>query len=285
MTRLPAFGKKVARLPDHGRLIAATDLQGNLRDYRRVLEIFEEARAEGPAILVLTGDLVHGPSPELLEPGAWPDHLGTPYADQSAELILDFLEYSERAPALALLGNHEHAHIGGPVVSKFHKDEAQVLERALGPAVPRVRAFMESFPLVATSRAGVVLTHGAPIATEADLEAFEALSYRGFEQTSVQGIYAQGTVGGLLWARGATEAQAEALLAAVGLGAPGAFVAFGHDVVREGFDKTGQRQLCFSTSYGLYDADKVVLDLDLSRRYHSVHDLKVGQEIRPLWPR
>ncbi|MFO0723414.1 MAG: metallophosphoesterase [Myxococcota bacterium] len=284
MSLHPAFGKKVALLPDQGRLIVATDLQGNLRDYRRLLEIFEQATAAGPATLVLTGDLVHGPSEDLAEEGAWPEHLGTPYRDQSAELILDFMEYAERAPAIALLGNHEHAHIGGPRVSKFHLDEAAVLDAALGDELPKVKAFLARFPLVATSRAGVVLTHGAPIATELDLDAFERLSYGGFEEASIQGMYARGTVGGLLWARGASEHQAEALLSAVGLGGPGAFVGFGHDVVREGYEITGRRQICFSTSYGLFDQDKVYLDLDLSRRYESALDLRPDLEIRKLWP-
>src|SRR5690606_13745563 len=53
---------RVLRLPDHGRLIVCTDLQGCLRDYRRVVEIFEQAHAElGDAHLLFTGDLVHGP--------------------------------------------------------------------------------------------------------------------------------------------------------------------------------------------------------------------------------
>jgi hypothetical protein len=34
---------RVLRLPDHGRLIVCTDLQGCLRDFHRIVEVFDEA--------------------------------------------------------------------------------------------------------------------------------------------------------------------------------------------------------------------------------------------------
>lgn len=281
------FGRKVARLPDRGILLVSTDLQGNFGDYERLKQLHAEELAQDPgAILILTGDLVHGPSPELEEPGAWLSHLGTPYGDRSARLILDFMSYVRRAPALALLGNHEHAHIGGPVVAKFYADEAAVLDQALGDDCGAVHAFMRSFPLIATSRAGAVLTHGAPRGTEPDLEAFERLRYEGYEHISIHSMYDHDTVGALLWSRGATPEQARALLKAASLepDRPAGFVAYGHDVVREGYEKIGREQICVSTSYGLFDHDKVYLRLDLARRYDSVDDLREGEEIRRLYP-
>ena len=63
---------RVLRLPDRGRLIVCTDLQGCLRDYRRIVEVFHELmeRTEGDAYLLFTGDLVHGPH---IEPDEWPE--------------------------------------------------------------------------------------------------------------------------------------------------------------------------------------------------------------------
>lgn len=280
------WDRRVARLPSRGVLLYATDLQGSMKDYQRMKALYaaEEAAHREP-ILVFCGDLVHGPSPDLLEPDAWPDHLGTPYRDESAALIRDFDLYTRSARAFSLLGNHEHAHIGGPVVPKFYPDEAAVLDEALGDDRPRIHEFFRSFPLLAAGECGVVLTHGAPRSTEPDLEAFERLSYAGFERVNINDMYARGTVGALLWSRGASEKEARALLDATSIdGRKNGFVAYGHDVVREGFEMVGDSQICLSTSYGLHDRDKVYLRLELADRYESVRELRVGKEILPLWP-
>ena len=75
--------RRVIQLPDQGRLIVATDVQGNVGDFDRVAAVFEEA-AKRPlgAHLVVTGDLVHGPE---LEEAEWPDYLGTFYTETAVE--------------------------------------------------------------------------------------------------------------------------------------------------------------------------------------------------------
>lgn len=281
------WGRKAARLPGEGTLLVCTDLQGNLGDYEAMKALyFAEERAGNRPVLLFCGDMVHGPSPDLHEPGAWPEHLGTAYRDASRELILDFEAFTRDHRAVSVLGNHEHAHIGGPRVPKFYPDEAAVLDAALGDERWRVHDFLRTWPLVAVAPCGAVFTHGAPRATEACLEDFEALTYDGFRRAPLGNMHALGTVGALLWARGATPAQARRLLAATALdGRPNAFVAYGHDVVAEGYEITGEEQICVSTSFGLHDRDKVFLRLDLSRRcYASVNDLREGVEILPLHP-
>lgn len=279
------WGRRAARLPEEGVLILSTDLQGNLGDYEALKRVYFREQALGHnALLAFCGDMVHGPSPDLNEPGAWPAHLGTAYVDESAELIRDFEAFTRTERSFSVLGNHEHAHIGGPVVPKFHPDEAAVLDEALGNDRERIHTFFRSWPLVAVAPCGVVLTHGAPRRTEPTLQDFENLRYDGHRRDSIQAMYMQGTLGALLWARSATPVQARALLAATSLdGKPGAFVAYGHDVVPSGYEKVGDEQICFSTSFGLYDPHKVYLRLDLSRRYRSVHDLREGIEIIPLY--
>lgn len=264
----------------------ATDLQGNLRDYTELKRrYFAEKAAGNEPVLLLCGDLVHGPGPALSNPADWPDFLGTFYRDESLELILDFEVFSRTERALALLGNHEHAHVGGPVVSKFYDDEAAVLDAALGEERERIHAFMRSFPLLAVSRCGGVFTHAAPRAWEPDLEAFERIQYAGYETASITETYERDTLGPLLWARHADPERARAFLAATALdGRPGTFVVYGHDVVREGYEKVGDEQLCLSTSFGLEDRNKYSLRLDLSRRYRSVHDLHLFRELLPLYP-
>jgi hypothetical protein len=281
------WDRRCARLPNRGVLLYATDLQGSLKDYERMKALYaiEEAAGNDP-ILAFCGDLVHGPSPDMHEPGEWPDYLGTPYRDESATLLRDFESFTKTARAFSLLGNHEHAHIGGPVVPKFYPDEAAVLDEALGADRPRMHAFLRTFPLLAVSECGAVLTHGAPRATEPDLASFERLAYAGYERVNINDMYCTDTVGALLWSRGASEEQARALLKATAINSrANAFVAYGHDVVREGFELIGDSQICFSTSYALFDERKVYLRLDLAAKYSSVHDLRVGHEILPLWPK
>lgn len=280
-----AWGRKAARLPDEGTLLVCTDLQGNRGDYEAMKALYKaEERAGNRPVLLFCGDMVHGPSPDLLEPGAWPEHLGTPYHDESREILLDFERFTREHRALGLMGNHEHAHVGGPRVPKFYPDEAAVLDHALGDERARMHAFLREWPLLAVARCGAVFTHGAPRATEDNLEAFESLTYDGFARSPLGQMYALGTVGALLWARAASPEQARALLAATALdGRPNAFVAYGHDVVTEGYEKIGDEQICVSTSFGLHDKEKVYLRLDLARRFYaSVDDLREGVEILPL---
>jgi hypothetical protein len=279
------WGRKVARLPADGVAIVATDLQGNLGDFEALRRVQQrELDAGRRATLVLCGDLVHGPDPELTAEH-WPDHLGTFYRDESAALVLEYIAYAQEHDTVLLLGNHEHAHAGGPVVSKFHLDEAAVLEASLGERTREVRAFFAGLPLLAVAPCGMVCTHGAPRATEPDLDAFERLRYGDMAGVPLWQMIESGTVGALLWARAATAAHAKALLAATRLGEhDNAFVVYGHDVVREGFETIGDEQLCLSTSFGLFDCDKVYLRVELDRHYRDVHELREGHELLPLYP-
>ena len=87
-------------------------------------------------------------------------------------------------------------------------------------------------------------------------------------------------VGKVLWARAASAAEARRFLRATG----GTIAVYGHDVVPEGYETVGDEQICVSTSFGLFDQNKVYLSLDLGARYRGVQDLRVGYEILPLYP-
>ncbi len=268
---------RLVELGDRGRLIVATDLQGNLIDFRRVEAIYEEARAAGDATLVITGDLVHGP--EIPE-ASWPDYLGSFYRGESGELL-------ERAEALAarhpgkvhyLLGNHEHAHVGGPVVSKFFPDEAERLEKLLGGERSQaVRRWFARWPLVAVARrAGIAMLHAAPNAAINGPEDLERIDLAGGEPLELDPLLAE-----ILWARTATSARARAFLRS--LGAELGVALYGHDVAREGYSIDREPLLCLSTSFGCYDGDKLYLDWDLSRRAESARHLaELG--LRALYP-
>src|SRR5262252_3642665 len=167
---------RVLRLPDHGRLLVCTDLQGCMRDYLRTVELFEQMLHDqhGDAHLLFTGDLIHGPH---IEPEDWPDFLGEYYRDASGEVMIAYAALAAQYPGRvhALLGNHEHGHIGGPHTAKFAADEVALLEHILGPAgTSRMRGIIHTFSLACVTKCGAIFTHGAPAAvieSVADLEA------------------------------------------------------------------------------------------------------------------
>lgn len=271
---------KVLQLPARGKLLVCTDLQGNLGDFEQMVRHFRAAGDD--AVLVLTGDLVHGPDAETVR--AWPEHLGTPYTDDSPALLEAFLAEQARAPGRVhcLLGNHDHAHIGGPVTKKFHPDERAALEARIDPAgVERLRATIRAFPLAAVAPCGAVLSHAAPsapISSPTDLEGLEVDGYEDWDFRDF--IECNAVLAPLLWSRMATAAQAQRFVRALG----GTIAIYGHDVVREGWAADSDEQLCVSTSFGCLDARKVYVELDLAARYEKVSQLREGHELKRLYP-
>ena len=276
--------RRVVVLPDHGRLLVVTDLQGNLSDFLRVEAIFEQAvAAPGGAVLVITGDLVHGPE---IDPHDWPDYLGTYYRGDSQGVLERALALQERHPGRVhyLLGNHEHAHVGGPVVSKFFPDEARRLEELLGPAESaRMRAWIATWPFVAIApRAGLAMLHAAPHARIESAADVERLPLDGFFDVPLEEMATRGALGALLWARTTTTDRGNSFLRALH---PELRVAvYGHDVARAGYAVDREPLLCLSTSFGCFDGDKLYLDWDLAEPAGSAADVAT-RGLVPLHPR
>ena len=273
---------RVIRLPDHGRLIVCTDLQGCLRDFHAITEIFEriDRDTNGDAHIIFTGDLVHGPH---LHEHEWPDFLGEYYRDQSGDVIDELVILAETFPdrVHALLGNHEHGHIGGPHTAKFALDEVVLLEARLGPdRTKRLHEILHDLALAAVAPCGAVFTHGAPAATIESITDVERADLQTDEIDNVVDILDLPVIGPILWARSATTDAARSFLKAMG----GTISIYGHDVIPEGFERIGDEQIIVSTSFGVFDTNKVYLDLDLGARYKSVYDFRVGHEIKPLYP-
>jgi hypothetical protein len=268
--------RRVIHLPERGKLIVATDVQGNVADFDRVAAIFEDAAQEQEgAVLVVTGDLVHGP--ELTE-DEWPDYLGSFYHGDSKTVLEHARELSDRHPGRVhyLLGNHEHAHIGGPVVSKFFPDEARRLEELLGDEGTRkTRAWLRTWPFVAIAkRARLVMMHAAPHAKIQRVEDLDRLPLEGFYDVPLEDMAARGTLGALLWARTTSTERGFEFLRAMD---PDARVAvYGHDVARGGFAVDREPLLCISTSFGCFDGDKLYLEWDLSRPAESARSVALA---------
>ena len=272
---------RVLQLPARGRLLVATDLQGCMRDFQRIEHIFLEAQREtDDAHILFTGDLIHGPH---LDKEDWPDFLGEYYRDASMEVVDGFVALRQRYPTRvhALMGNHEHAHVGGPHTAKFAPDEVELLESIIGPvAAARLRSVLRGLPLAAVAPCGVVFTHGAPAAEIDHIREVENVDLEGFSEDSPLDVFEVPVIGALLWARSAERNVARRFLRAMG----GRVSVYGHDVIPEGFERIGDEQMIVSTSFGVNDTNKVYLQLDLAGKYDTVYDLREGHEILPLYP-
>jgi hypothetical protein len=274
---------RVVDLPSRGKLLIGTDLQGNLHDFERMSELFREAqREEDETYLVLTGDLVHGPE---LPREAWPEHLGSYYLGASAAVLERARDLQDRHPGrvIYLLGNHEHAHVGGPVVGKFFTDEAARLEQILGAdRTEAMRAWMATWPLVALApRAQLCLLHGAPHAVIRDRTDIDSVDLDGLVNLEPEDVPHRTVLGAILWARNTSRARARAFLKALGSSLTTAI--HGHDVVREGFSVEDPTHICVSTSFGCHDGDKLYVEWDLSEPAISAYDV-ARRGLRRLWP-
>ena len=253
-----------------------------MRDFKRIVALFEEALLThgGDAHLLFTGDLIHGPH---IDPEDWPDFLGEYYRDASGEVIIAYAALAAQYPGRvhALLGNHEHGHIGGPHTAKFAADEVALLEQILGPsATARMRGIIHTFALAAVTKCGAVFTHGAPAAQIDTIAELEAADLSGAGYASPLDVLDTPVVGKILWARSATEAEARRFLRATS----STLAIYGHDVIPEGYEIVGDTQMVVSTSFGLFDTNKVYVSLDLGAKYKGVRDLRIGHEILPLYP-
>jgi hypothetical protein len=295
-----AHSPKLLRLPNRGRLLVASDLHGNLRDFLAIVAKFERLDEQAPesAHLLLLGDLLHGPS---LSAEQWqaaekatPALRGRSYSDQSPAILLALSQLQERYPGRVhtLLGNHEHAHIGGPRTSLFARDETVALEQRLGvEASLWLGSFLKSLPIWALAPCGVLFSHAAPAAELGRLDELELIDYRRYilprpkpqsqpGRSSVGGDSAARLLGQLLWTSSLTPLSAQRVLGRVGA----RLTVYGHAIVPAGYQVIGGQQLILSTSFGMEDDRKRLLVLDLAARYQSVGDLRAGSELLPLYP-
>ncbi|WP_345141699.1 metallophosphoesterase [Dactylosporangium darangshiense] len=275
---------RLVTLPGEGRLLAVTDLHGNLADFRAIAARFRSiVDNPGPRPhLLFCGDLVHGPA---IGPQEWPEHLGDFYPDETPQLLAEARQLQAAYPRQVhfLLGNHEHAHLGGPKLGKFHPDEAAHLERqyASGGFDP-IRRWLAGWALAAVAPvAAIAFTHAAPHAQISGPRDLDDLALAGYESTPLTDMASTGPLGALLWARTTSAERGFAFLRALHDGCRVAV--FGHDIVREGHLVEHEPLLCVSSSFGCYDGDKLYLEWDLARPAGSAAEV-ARDGLRRLYP-
>ena len=262
-------------LPAHGTLLVNTDVHGSGDDFGQMRAHFE--RAEARTHWVILGDIVHAPNdsararaPELYD-----------YDDCSAEIAGQILELQASHPGRVhfVLGNHDWAHIGGPLVGKFWEDEAQHLEASLDAS--RVAQLHELFAralLCVIAPCGAFLSHGSPGAL-IELAELDAVDLGGsLEQRQRQLVIE------LTNYYGQREAVSRSFLEHMSeqSGCDLRFVVHGHDRDEAGWFTHENTQAC-PVIFGAPRDNRRYLRLDLAARYDSVDDLREGHEVLRLW--
>lgn len=273
--------KRYRVLPASGTAMISTDLHGNGEDFRSLRSLFLERRARDEAShWVLLGDLVHGPDeqarhdqPQLYD-----------FPDESWEIVQGTTDLLQNHPDRVhlVLGNHDHAHVGGPRPAKFYADEAGHFEQGLTPAqLEAVRALFQRALVAILTHCGVLATHGAPGSVLDRLELLDDLSFDPEENDHERNAMLHSA----LTSYGQPEREVTAMLQALGASAGLELdvVIHGHDRELEGFFREGSHQLC-PVLFGALREHKRYVEIDLGGRYRQVEDLREDVEIKRLYP-
>jgi predicted phosphodiesterase len=265
-----------------GNLIVVSDLHGNLKDFLRIVAIFEQ---EKDACLLFLGDLFHGPYLTRDEWAPYIDVLGDFYYDQSAAVFRCFIELYKRYPnrVCAILGNHEHAHVGGPRVSKFTEDEAMSFEAQLSHSERRqLYNNLSKWPWMVASKCGACFTHGAPPPTAFTRKSLEEESLEVTDpQTWVQPGHA--LLSELLWRRYSPPEDVQTFLSHLNGFSPYKqnIVCYGHEPSPEGYEIEHPLLFNLSSSFAMQHDDKTYLHFSLSEVYFNAYEVEM--QIKPLY--
>lgn len=258
----------------------SADLHGNLEDFERLRGLFLAALAKDPDThWAVLGDSVHGP--DAAARAERPDLYDFP--DRSADVVAGLVELEARCPDRLhyLLGNHDHAHLGGPRTARFHADEAAALEAGLAPeAVEALRSFFGQALLGLLAPCGALLAHGSPDDALEALEDLDAVSFVPEENEA----YCAHLLDTFLRSYGQPgEVTARLLRTVSRSGAEARFVLHGHDRDEAGWFTEGGNQGC-PVLFGASREAKRVVWLELGARYPSLEALEEGRELRRLYP-
>jgi hypothetical protein len=264
-------------LPRRGVALVSTDLHGNFDDFCALRQRFLCERARCPDThWVQLGDIVHAPDAEARR--EQPELYDFP--DGSMAIVDGWLALAAAHPGHLhfVLGNHDHAHIGGPHTSKFYPDEVAALEATLDDAQrARLHGLFAQALLSVVAPCGALLCHGSPDEHLTDLRRLDALVLPG------RGEALSPILQTMLCSYGQPDAVTRRMLAAVSQagGWDLQVVIHGHDRDESGFFVEGGHQLC-PVLFGAPRGNKRFVRLDLSARYDGVWALRDGYEILRL---
>lgn len=246
---------KLVNLPAKGRAIVVTDLHGNLADFSRYMQIWEDFEAEdleGENHFILTGDFIHS--------------MNGP--DGSIEILESLIPRWEDSQNFhLLLGNHEWATLTGVPVYKggFNQTlgfEFLLKEKFRDGWMAKLEEYAEFFkklPLAVKTVNNVFISHAGPPHGIKNINDIVNITDAGYTQND--------KLEGILWNRygSYTEEDVESFLKAVECNA----MIVGHTPV-DGVKLIGN-QLVVSSSYS--SGRKAYIGLDLEKKIENAADV------------
>lgn len=141
---------------DQGKALIVSDLQGNLTDFERCLELFFELyRAKKCDYIVFCGDVIHG-------------YAG--YPDESLEIINKLIRLlQDYSNIILLMGNHELAHVMHWQLSKRNLSFTDDFEKKILFDRELYWNFFEKLPFAVVSKGGLFINHTGPSAALSEL--------------------------------------------------------------------------------------------------------------------
>ncbi|MBF4475425.1 metallophosphoesterase [Methanobacterium formicicum] len=251
---MPSQEVDVVKLPRRGLALIASDLHGNLKDFHKLLQIWQNTAVKDKH-LIFTGDFIHA--------------MGTKEADNSLELLEEIQLDCKKYPGFhLLLGNHEWATITGNPVYKGGVNQSLIFEKLLKDKygsrwkvkLAEYSHFFKKLPVAVKTSNGVFISHSGPPENVKSLQQIMNITRRGYSAN--QSLFE------LLWRRyhDYSKQDVDQFLEAVGCQA----MIVGHTPV-DGYKLYGN-QLIISSSYT--KGRKAYVELDLKKDISNGGDLK-----------
>lgn len=240
---------KIIQLTSKGRLLVVTDLHGNIEDYEKYIQLWQEDNPD--CHIVFVGDLIHSIDDN----------------DKSIEILEDVMEKYEKYPNFhPLLGNHEWSQIFNIPVYKGHKNQTNdfmnLIKEKKGSYEPHISNYVEFFksmPLFLQTENGLFISHTGPSKTINNINDFK---------NSFKNNYNNTVLHDFLWNRHEidyTKKDVDKFLKIIN----SKCMIVGHTVV-DGYFTYGN-QMILSSSFATNN--KAYLDIDLSVPIKNMHQL------------
>ncbi|MBP1946262.1 metallophosphoesterase [Methanobacterium petrolearium] len=240
------------KLPREGVALIVTDLHGNVQDFRKIIEIWENLSINNNH-LILTGDFIHAMSSKN---------------DHSLEILKAVRVYCQFDNFHLLLGNHEWATITHRTVYKGGENQSVnfkvLLKNEFGGSwknkFEEYVNFLKTLPVAVKTDNGVFISHSGPPKGVNSIREIMNLTERGYSDNPL--------LFELLWNRYGdyTKNDVDNFLEKVGCKA----MIVGHTPV-DGY-KLIQNQLIVSSSFS--KGKKAYVELDLEKEIKGGRDLK-----------
>jgi len=240
-------------LPEEGKAMIVTDIHGNLDDFNKYIDIWEDFQDKDHHIII-TGDFIHAMGLEN---------------DESVEVVNIAKKYLKRSTNFhLLLGNHEWSIItrmvlfkgGENITENFEKKLKQRFGASWRKKIEDCSIFLESLPIAAKTENKVFISHSGPAKGIESIEDIINITNKGYLDNEL--LYE------LLWNRCGDYKKKDLDLFLKKIDCNAMIV--GHTPV-DGYKLIEKKILIVSSSYS--KGKKAYVELDLGKRIKNGTDL------------